>query len=142
IRRYEDTNVEQRERLSGIKRSYQLRVVLYTQARNHDPDKEPLPQDEAVERRIETNKRKIRKGQAQGAAAVLDGTPDGQGTQRQGHQSAKGKADDKRHTRVQTAVSHLHDRRQLQGTGAEGSGLPGRNLYSRMDNHWRHHRRR
>ena len=31
ISRYQDTNVERRERLSGIKRSYQLRVVLYTQ---------------------------------------------------------------------------------------------------------------
>ncbi|MFM7979523.1 MAG: hypothetical protein ACKPKO_09430, partial [Candidatus Fonsibacter sp.] len=34
---------------------------------------------------------------------------------------------------VQTAVSHLHDRRQLQGTGAQGSGLPGRNPHSRLD---------
>ncbi|MFM7984686.1 MAG: hypothetical protein ACKPKO_35725, partial [Candidatus Fonsibacter sp.] len=39
---YQDTNVEQRERRSGIKRSYQLRVVLFTQARKQDPDKEPF----------------------------------------------------------------------------------------------------
>ncbi|MFM7984652.1 MAG: hypothetical protein ACKPKO_35545 [Candidatus Fonsibacter sp.] len=39
---YQDTNVEQRERLSRIKRSYQLRVVLFTQARKQDPDKEPF----------------------------------------------------------------------------------------------------
>ncbi|MFM7989907.1 MAG: hypothetical protein ACKPKO_62395, partial [Candidatus Fonsibacter sp.] len=57
ISKYQDTNVERRERRSGIK-SYQLRVVLYTQARKQDPDREPLPQDEAVERRIETKKRK------------------------------------------------------------------------------------
>ncbi|MFM7986040.1 MAG: hypothetical protein ACKPKO_42675 [Candidatus Fonsibacter sp.] len=48
ISRYQDTNVEQRERLSGIKGSYQLRVVLFTQARKQDPEREPLPQDEAV----------------------------------------------------------------------------------------------
>ncbi|MFM7982173.1 MAG: hypothetical protein ACKPKO_22925, partial [Candidatus Fonsibacter sp.] len=58
ISRYQDTNVEKRERLSGIKGSYQLRAVLFTQARKQDPDREPLPQDEAVERRIETRKRK------------------------------------------------------------------------------------
>ncbi|MFM7980379.1 MAG: hypothetical protein ACKPKO_13785, partial [Candidatus Fonsibacter sp.] len=57
ISRYQDTNVEQRESRSGIKRSYQLRVVLFTQARKADPNKEPFPQDEAVERRIETRKR-------------------------------------------------------------------------------------
>ncbi|MFM7989949.1 MAG: hypothetical protein ACKPKO_62610, partial [Candidatus Fonsibacter sp.] len=61
ISRYQATNGEQRERLTGIKRSYQLRVVLFTQARNEDPNREPLPQDEAVERRIETKKRKYDK---------------------------------------------------------------------------------
>ncbi|MFM7978831.1 MAG: hypothetical protein ACKPKO_05900, partial [Candidatus Fonsibacter sp.] len=55
------------ERLSGIKRSYQLRVVvLYTQARKQYPDKEPLPQDEAVERCIETRKRKYDKAKHKG----------------------------------------------------------------------------
>ena len=33
ISKYQDTNGERRERLTGIKRSYQLRVVLFTQAR-------------------------------------------------------------------------------------------------------------
>ncbi|MFM7979002.1 MAG: hypothetical protein ACKPKO_06760, partial [Candidatus Fonsibacter sp.] len=55
---YQDTNLERRERLTGIKRNYQLRVVLYTQARKQDPDREPFPQDKATERRIETRKRK------------------------------------------------------------------------------------
>ncbi|MFM7984005.1 MAG: hypothetical protein ACKPKO_32240, partial [Candidatus Fonsibacter sp.] len=44
-----------------------------------------------------------------------------------------GKADDARHQRVQITVSYLHDQHQLQGTGAQGSGLPGRNLYYRLD---------
>ncbi|MFM7986060.1 MAG: hypothetical protein ACKPKO_42775, partial [Candidatus Fonsibacter sp.] len=79
------------------------------------------------------NKAEIRPRQSQGAAAVLDGAPDGQGLQRQGHQSAEGKAGDERHQRVQTTVSPLHDRRQLQGTGYKGSGLPGLNLQSRLD---------
>ncbi|MFM7979344.1 MAG: hypothetical protein ACKPKO_08525, partial [Candidatus Fonsibacter sp.] len=65
-------------------------MVLYTQARKQDPDREPLPQDEAVERRIETRKRKYDKANTQGSAAVLDGAPDGQGSQRQGHQSTEG----------------------------------------------------
>ncbi|MFM7986485.1 MAG: hypothetical protein ACKPKO_44950, partial [Candidatus Fonsibacter sp.] len=58
ISRYQHTNVERRERLFGIKRSYRQRVVLVAQARKQYPDREPLPQDEAVERRIETKKRK------------------------------------------------------------------------------------
>ena len=41
LSRYQDNNVEQRETLTGIKRNYQLRVVLFTQARKQDPDKEP-----------------------------------------------------------------------------------------------------
>ncbi|MFM7989490.1 MAG: hypothetical protein ACKPKO_60270, partial [Candidatus Fonsibacter sp.] len=66
VSRYQDTNVKQRERLSGIKRGYQLRVVLYTQARKQDPDMEPLPQDEAVERRIEARKRKYDRAKHKG----------------------------------------------------------------------------
>ncbi|MFM7980028.1 MAG: hypothetical protein ACKPKO_12000, partial [Candidatus Fonsibacter sp.] len=53
-----DTSGERRERLTGIKRSYQLRVVLFTQARKEDPNREPFPQDEAIENCIETRKRK------------------------------------------------------------------------------------
>ncbi|MFM7986928.1 MAG: hypothetical protein ACKPKO_47200, partial [Candidatus Fonsibacter sp.] len=63
---YQDTNVEQRERLTGIKMSYQLRVVLFTQARNEDPNKEPFPQDEAITNRIETRKRKYDKAKHKG----------------------------------------------------------------------------
>ncbi|MFM7982530.1 MAG: hypothetical protein ACKPKO_24730, partial [Candidatus Fonsibacter sp.] len=39
---------------------------LYTQARKQDPDREPLPQDEAVERRIETRKRKYDRAKHKG----------------------------------------------------------------------------
>ncbi|MFM7980283.1 MAG: hypothetical protein ACKPKO_13295, partial [Candidatus Fonsibacter sp.] len=42
ISTYQDTNVERREGLTGIKRNYQLRLMLYTQARKQDPDKKPL----------------------------------------------------------------------------------------------------
>ena len=66
ISKYRDTNGERRERLTGINRSYQLRVVLFTQARKQDPDREPLPQDEAVERRIETRMRKYDKANHKG----------------------------------------------------------------------------
>ena len=50
ISKYRDTNGERRERLTGIKRNYQLRVVLYRQARKQDPDMEPFPQDEGTEK--------------------------------------------------------------------------------------------
>ncbi|MFM7982934.1 MAG: hypothetical protein ACKPKO_26780, partial [Candidatus Fonsibacter sp.] len=42
---YQDTNGERRERLTGLNRNHQLRVVLYTQARKQYPDREPFPQD-------------------------------------------------------------------------------------------------
>ncbi|MFM7988707.1 MAG: hypothetical protein ACKPKO_56280, partial [Candidatus Fonsibacter sp.] len=66
ISRHQDTNRERRERLTGIKRNYQLRVVLYTQARNQHPNKEPLPQYEATERRIEQRKRKYDRAKHKG----------------------------------------------------------------------------
>ena len=66
ISKYRDTNGERRERLTGIKRSYQLRVVLFTQARKEDPNREPFPQDEAIENRIETRKRKYDKAKHKG----------------------------------------------------------------------------
>ncbi|MFM7851025.1 MAG: hypothetical protein ACKO96_03715 [Flammeovirgaceae bacterium] len=71
---YQDNHVEQRERLSGIKMIYQLRLVLFTQARKQDPDMEPLPQDEAADRRIKTREREIRQSQAQGAESTGRGT--------------------------------------------------------------------
>ena len=66
ISKYRDTNGERRERLTGIKRSYQLRVVLFTQARKEDPNREPFPQDEAIENRIETRKRKYDRAKHKG----------------------------------------------------------------------------
>ncbi|MFM7979271.1 MAG: hypothetical protein ACKPKO_08140, partial [Candidatus Fonsibacter sp.] len=39
---YQDTNVEQRERRSGIQMNYHLRMVLWPQAKKHDPDRDPL----------------------------------------------------------------------------------------------------
>ena len=89
VSRYQESDAEQNEMNSEIKRNYQLRVVLFTQARKQDPDRKPLPQDEATERHIEQRLAEIRPSQVQGAAAILDGVPDGQGQQRHGHQSAE-----------------------------------------------------
>ncbi|MFM7986453.1 MAG: hypothetical protein ACKPKO_44790, partial [Candidatus Fonsibacter sp.] len=66
LSKYQDTNGEQRERLSGIKRNYQLRVVLFTQARKEDPNRDPFPQDEAIANRIETRKRKYERANHKG----------------------------------------------------------------------------
>ena len=41
-----------------IKRNYQLRVVLFTQARKPDPKEPPFQQDEAVEQIIQKRSRK------------------------------------------------------------------------------------
>ena len=41
-----------RPRRGGIKIKYQVRVVLFTQARKQDPDKAPFQQDEVVDRII------------------------------------------------------------------------------------------
>ncbi|MFM7986006.1 MAG: hypothetical protein ACKPKO_42500, partial [Candidatus Fonsibacter sp.] len=45
---------------------YQLKVVLYTQARNQYPDNEPFPPDEATEKRIETRNRKYYRAKHKG----------------------------------------------------------------------------
>ena len=39
--RYQDINIEQREKLTGINKNYHLRVVLFTQARKQYPEREP-----------------------------------------------------------------------------------------------------
>jgi hypothetical protein len=41
------------ERKAGIKRKYQLRVVLFTRARTQYPKTEPFQQDEVVERIVQ-----------------------------------------------------------------------------------------
>ena len=66
-------------RRRGIKRKYQVRVVLFTQARKQDPNAEPFQQDEVVDRLIQKRARKYDRAKHQGPAAVLDGIPDGQG---------------------------------------------------------------
>ena len=43
-----------------------MRVELFTQARKQYPNREPLPQDEAVERRIEQRKRKYDRAKRKG----------------------------------------------------------------------------
>ena len=50
----------------GIKRKYQVRVVLFTQARKQDPDREPLQQNEVVERAIQKRARKYDRAKRQG----------------------------------------------------------------------------
>ena len=67
------------DRLKGVKRNYQLRVVLFTQARKQDPNRDPFQQDGAVERIIQKRSRKYENAKHKGAAAVLDGTSDGSG---------------------------------------------------------------
>ena len=51
--RYIDKVQYRQDRMKGIKRNYQLRVVLFTQARKQDPDRDPFKQDEAAERIIQ-----------------------------------------------------------------------------------------
>ncbi|MFM7978220.1 MAG: hypothetical protein ACKPKO_02800, partial [Candidatus Fonsibacter sp.] len=99
---YPDTNVEQRERLSGIKWSYQLRVVLYTQARKQYPDREPLPQDWAVERRIETRKRKYDNAKHKGLLQYWTGHLTVKAHNDRVISQRKEQADDEGHQRVQT----------------------------------------
>ena len=41
-------------------------MVLFTQARKEYPNREPFPQDEAIENRIETRKRKYDKAKHKG----------------------------------------------------------------------------
>ena len=41
-------------------------MVLFTKARKQDPDREPLPQDEATERRIEQRNRKYSRAKHKG----------------------------------------------------------------------------
>ena len=41
-------------------------MVLFTQARKEDPNREPFPQDEAIENRIETRKRKYDRAKHKG----------------------------------------------------------------------------
>ena len=53
-----DKMIDRKERLTGIKRNYHLRVVLFTQARKQDPDRPPLKQDKAVARTIQQRSRK------------------------------------------------------------------------------------
>ncbi|MFM7988878.1 MAG: hypothetical protein ACKPKO_57160, partial [Candidatus Fonsibacter sp.] len=75
VSRYQDNNIEQMKRLMGIKRNYQLRVVLFTQARKQDPNKEPLTQDEATERRIEQRKREYKRAKRNGLLQYWTGHP-------------------------------------------------------------------
>ena len=51
--RYTDNMFDRKEMLTGIERNYQLRVVLFTQARKQYPDRDPFKQEEAAERIIQ-----------------------------------------------------------------------------------------
>ena len=63
VGRYQDSNIDRRERLTRINTSYHLRVVLVTQARKQDPDRDPFKQDEAAERIIQQRSRKYDRAQ-------------------------------------------------------------------------------
>ena len=64
--RYTDKLQDRQDRLKGIKRNYQLRVVLFTQARKQDPNKEPFQQDEAAEQIIQKRSRKYDRAKHKG----------------------------------------------------------------------------
>ena len=70
ISRYPDNNNADIERPNiqgpGIKRNYQLRVVLFTQARKQDPNKEPFQQDEEAEQIIQKRSRKYDRAKHKG----------------------------------------------------------------------------
>ena len=51
--RYTDKLQDRQDRLKGIQRNYQLRVVLFTQARKQDPGRDPFQQNGAIERIIQ-----------------------------------------------------------------------------------------
>ena len=53
-------------RLTGIKKNYQLRVVLFTQATKQDPERDPSQQDEAAERIIQKGQRKYDRAKRKG----------------------------------------------------------------------------
>ena len=57
---------EREDRLTGIKTNYQLRVVLFTQARRQDPNRDPFQQDEAAERIIQRRSRKYHRAKHKG----------------------------------------------------------------------------
>ena len=64
--RYTDKLHDRQNRLKGIKRNYQLRVVLFTQARKQNPKRDPFQQDGAVERIIQKRSRKYEKAKHKG----------------------------------------------------------------------------
>ena len=64
--RYTDRLIEMKERLTGVESSYQLRVVLFTQARKQDPDRDPFKQDKEAERLIQKRTRKYNRAKHKG----------------------------------------------------------------------------
>jgi len=64
--RYADKLQDRQDRLKGIKRNYQLRVVLFTQARKQDPARDPFKQDEAAERIIQNISRNYERANHKG----------------------------------------------------------------------------
>ena len=67
--RYQDTGADSerpKQRKTGIKRKYQLRVVLFAQARKQDPDREPFQQYDVVERIIQKRSRKYDRAKHKG----------------------------------------------------------------------------
>ena len=66
---YQDTSADTERpeaRKARIKRKYQLRVVLFTQARTQYPNTEPFQQDKVVERIIQKRSRKYDRAKHQG----------------------------------------------------------------------------
>ena len=80
VSRYQDISADTerpKERKAGIKRKYQLRVVLFTQARKQYPNKEPFKQDEAAERIVQKISRKHERAKHKGLFfSVLGGAVD------------------------------------------------------------------
>ena len=61
--RYVDRLRERADRLKRIRRTYQQKVVLFTQARKQDPAKDPFKQDKAAARMINKISRKYERAQ-------------------------------------------------------------------------------
>ena len=113
---------------------------LYTQARKQDPDKDPLPQDQAVERHIGARKRKHDRANHKGLLQYWTGYltvkthNDKVISQQKEKLTTRGTNEFKQLYRICMTDANFKAREQ-------GSGLPGRNLHSRLDGDWRRRRR-
>ncbi|MFM7986136.1 MAG: hypothetical protein ACKPKO_43165, partial [Candidatus Fonsibacter sp.] len=110
-------------------------MVLFTQARKEDPNKEPFPQDEAIEKRIETRKRKYNKAKHKGLLQYWTGhmtvkaSNDKVISQQKEKLTTRGTKEFKQLYRICMTDANFKERE------LKGPGLPGRHIYSRLDNH-------